>query len=237
MKIIKIDLSKQQQSELKQLQRRFGDYRSERALAVLHCSEGMKATEIAHILKRQINTICNWLNAFLEHGIEGLSRKYSTGRPSQRNTKLIPKIEEYLENSPKDYGLGEMLWTVNTLRVQYERDTGKSVSEDTVRRALHDAGYSSKRSKKTPPYNAPSKEEKLKRVQEIIKEIGELSFQEDVEVMFIDESHFSTEPYVIRGWSKKGEHFSPADSKKTRKLYHIWCIRTATRCFLLEECE
>ncbi len=214
MKIIKINLSKQQVSELKQLQRKSGDYRSERALAVLHCSEGMKATEIASILKRQVNTVCNWLNAFLAHGIAGLGRKYSKGRPSKRNLEFTPKLEEYLGKSPRDYGFGEMLWTVKIIRVQYEKETGKSISEDTVRRALYDAGYSPKRPKKTTPTTAPSKKEKLQRIREIIWEINELSESEDVEVMFLDESHFSTEPYVIRGWSKRGQPFFPGDSEK-----------------------
>lgn len=235
MKIIKIDLSKQEMAELKQLQRKSNDYRSERALAVIHCSEGKTATEIAGILKHQINTICNWLNAFIKDGIEGLNRKYSEGRPSKRNTKLLPRLQEYLEKVPNDYGYSENLWTIKLIQIQYEKDTEDTISEDTVRRGLHEAGYSCKRPKKTAPHVAPSKEEKLKRVQEIIQEIKMLSRKEDVELMFLDESHFSNEPYVIRGWSKKGKPFFPVDPKKTRKLLNIWSIRTSKRCFLLEE--
>ncbi len=53
--------------------------------------------------------------------------------------------------------------------------------------------------------------------------------------MFLDESHFSTEPYVIRGWSKKGKPFFPVDPEKTRNPHNIWGICTSKRFFLLEE--
>ncbi len=109
MKIIKINLSEEQRVELRKLQRKSDDYRSERALAVLHCSEGMKATEIASLLKHRINTVCNWLNAFIKHGTDGLNRAYSKGRPSKRSLEFTLKLEEYLQKSPRDYGLGEML--------------------------------------------------------------------------------------------------------------------------------
>ena len=64
-----------------------------------------------------------------------------------------------MEKSPRDYGRGEMLWTVKVFQVQYQKDTGKSICEETIRRALRDARYSLKRPKKTTPYTAPTKEE------------------------------------------------------------------------------
>lgn len=41
------------------------------------------------------------------------------------------------------------MWSVKVIRTQHEKETGKSISMDTVRRALHDTGFSSKRPKKT----------------------------------------------------------------------------------------
>ena len=48
------------------------------------------------------------------------------------------------------------------------------------------------------PFTAPSKEEKLLRVNAILSEIKELIDKEQTEVFAIDESHFSTEPYLIK---------------------------------------
>ena len=49
-----------------------------------------------------------------------------------------------------------------------EKERGKSISEDTAERALKDAGFCYKRPKKSMPFTAPSKEEKLLRVNTIL---------------------------------------------------------------------
>jgi transposase len=237
MKIIKIELTKKERLELEKICRSFSDYRSERALAVLHCANGKKATHIAAMLNKTIQTICAWLKAYQKNGIDGLNRKYSPGRPSIRQEKLIPLLDSYLSKSPRDYGWGENVWGTKVIIAQFMRDTGVSLSQSTVERALRDAGYSFKRAKKGVPMNAPSKEEKLKRVKSIAQEISNLKANEDVEVMFLDESHFSTEPYVTRGWHKRGKPFFPTDSNKKRRVHNIWGIRSGKRFFLLEEFE
>lgn len=104
MKLIRINLSNEDKRTLNSLRRKFNDYRSERALAVLHCANGMKATHIAKILNRQTTTICSWLNRYKKYGIEGLNRNFSPGRPSKRNKYLIPLLEKYLQKNPRDYG-------------------------------------------------------------------------------------------------------------------------------------
>ncbi|MCP3965966.1 MAG: IS630 family transposase [Lentisphaerae bacterium] len=227
----------QEVEELQKIRRSYSDYRSERALAVLHCSKGKKATHIAEMLGRAVQSVCSWLNAYLENGIEGLNRKYSPGRPSVRREKLQPCLEEYLTKYPRDYGWREELWSTAAMIAQFHKETGLKVSHDSVERALHDAGYSFKRARKGVPAKAPAKEEKLAAVKEIAARINELKAENDVEVMFLDESHFSTDPYVTRGWHKRGEPFFPEDTAKTGKLHYIWGIRTGKRFILLEERE
>jgi len=55
--------------------------------------------------------------------------------------------------------------------------------------------------------------------------------------MFLDESHFSTDPYATRGWRKRGKPFFPEDSIKERKMHYLWGIRAGKRFLLLEEFE
>jgi transposase len=235
MKTINIKLSSKERKELLKIRQKSTDYRNERALAVLHCDSGKRPCQIAALLMRSSQTICQWLNSYKQNGIKGLDKKFSPGRPSLRKTELIPRLSIYLASSPRDFGWYEDIWSVKVIMAQFKKETGRSICRHTVIRALSDAGYSSKRGKKTTPIHAPSKEEKLKKVRQIAAEINALKETENVEVMFLDESHFSTEPYVIRGWSKKGEPFFPPDSQKERKLHYIWGIRTQKRYYLLEE--
>jgi len=234
MKKINIDLSVSGRDELMRIREKSTDYRSERALAVLHCADGKRPCQIALILKRSSLTICSWLHAYKKCGISGLARKYSPGRPSLRKSILMPKIDEYLKKPPRSYGWGEDIWTVKVIMAQFKKDTNQIISRYTIVRALRDLGYSAKRSKKTMPQVAPTREYRLNKIRKIAQDIAKLKITDNVEVMFLDESHFTTDPYVVRGWSKRGEPFFSI-TKKARKLHHIWGIRTGERCFLLEE--
>ena len=89
--------------------------------------------------------------------------------------------------------------------------------------------------RKSMLFTAPSKEEKLLRVNTILREIKEMLDKEQTEEFAVDERHFSTEPYLINGWFKKCEHFFPADTKAKTKLHDIWCIESENRIILLEK--
>jgi len=237
MKRLEVKLKKTEQAELESLRRKYDDYRSERALAVLHCAEGMSARRIASLLLRTEQTVRSWLASYMKEGVAGLSRTYSPGRPSLRATKFTPRMEEYLSKSPSDYGWGETAWSIKVLIAQYKKETGLRISEDSVERALKDADYSFKRAKLKTPDNSPSKEEKLEKVKEIASEIMGLKATKELEVVFLDESHFSTEPYVCRGWHKRGEPFFPGNSEKEKGVHDIWRVRTGEAVFLLEKFE
>ncbi len=62
----------------------------------------------------------------------------------------------------------------------------------------------SERFSKTMPSNAPSPAEKKEQVDRIIDKIKQDKSVE-LEILFADESHFSNQPYVSRGWFKRGE--------------------------------
>jgi len=235
MERISIELDKAERGALNALRRKFNDCRAERALAVLRCADGLSASAISKILERNVHSVLGWLKAYKARGIEGLSRASSPGRPVKRSKTLRENLETWLSKTPCDYGWGEEVWTAKTLIAQHKKETGITLSHDTVGRILDKNGYSFTRGKLTVPSSAPSKEAKLARVKQIAAEILALKAKGDVEVMFLDESHFSTEPYVTRGYHKRGKPFFPPKSEKKGKLHDIWGIRAGKRRFLLEK--
>jgi len=233
--MIRIELDEKARRQLRNIRRKTDDPRGERALAVLLSDEGKSPPEIAGHLHRHYNTVRDWLHRFQEEGIEGLQRRYSPGRPSKRKALLIPVIEECLSRLPSDYGYSEPYWSTALIRDLCRRRTGRDFSTDSVERALHDAGFSYKRPRKGVPANAPSKTEKRKEVLRAIEEIGEILSREDAEVYAVDETHLSTQPYVIRGWHRRGKPFFPQDRSGTSGLHRVWCICDGDKTFLLEE--
>lgn len=233
--MIKIILTEEEKLELGKIRRSTSDYRSERALSVMMNSEGGNPVQIAKNLKRSYFTVRKWLLKFKKKRIDGLGRTYSPGRPANSRNTLKSYLEIWLKESPEKYGFIQNCWNKKLIISLYEKETGKTISVDTAERALKDSGFSYKRPKKSVPLAAPSKEEKLLRVNAILSEIKELIDKEQTEVFAIDESHFSTEHYIIKGWVKKGEHFFPTDTKAKTKLYDIWSIESEDRIILLEK--
>lgn len=233
--MIKIELTEEEWVELRKIRKIGGDYRSERALGVMLNAEGKNPVHIASTLKRSYFTVRNWLLNFKKERIKGLERQYSPGRPSYSRSKLKSYLDVWLKESPEKYGFIQNCWNKKLLISLYEKETGQAISEDTAERALKDAGFSYKRPKKTVPLSAPSKEEKLLKVNIAIDEIKKILAEGKTEVFALDESHFSTEPYLIKGWFKKGEHFFPTDTKAKTKLHYVWSIESKNTLFLLEK--
>lgn len=235
--MLRIKLSFDQVRELNEVRRKTDDPRNERILAVLMSNDGYSPPQIAKALKRHYNTVIDWLKRYKNGGVNGLTRRYSTGRPSDRNAVLAPLLDQCLMRAPSEYGYPELAWDVPLIKKMCMDKTGRAFSSDTIERALHDADYVYKRPRKTVPENAPSKEEKKAKVLSIINDIKMIMDEEDVEILALDEAHFSTEPYVIRGWRKRGELFFPADFLKKRKCHSVWCIQFRQTTFLLEKSQ
>jgi transposase len=199
----RINLTDHERQELLKMRKLASSKDSEKAFMILLYDDGYNAIEIGERMHRNPHTVRKWIKRYISKGLSGLSRNYSPGRPSIRSQVLIPLLEKWLLDSPQKYGYVSSEWTVYLLREQYYRETGEATSGDTMQRALKDAGFSYKRPKKSVPSCAPSKEEKRQRVLELIEEIRKFIGTEDAEIFALDETYFTTEPYLIRGWLKK----------------------------------
>jgi hypothetical protein len=76
---------------------------------------------------------------------------------------------------------------------------GLLVCENTLVKSLKKLGFVYKRFSKTAPKNTLSYSEKKASVAKLIAEIKDKMQKEAVEIFFLDETHFSNQPYVSRG--------------------------------------
>ena len=233
--MIKVTLSKEEKKELEQFRTLASSKDSEKALMVLLNAEGQKVSQIAKGLKRNPHTVRLWLKRYKEEGIKGLSRRYSPGRPDRKRIRVKAHIGEIIGHSPTDYGYQEYVWTVPLIVHDIKVRLSLTVSSDTVTRALKDMGYSYKRPTKTVPVRAPDKQEKAQKIQSMVKEIKALLSKGETVIYALDESHFSTEPYLVRGWFKK--RWPPQDSNKfqKRKSHVLWMLKSGNTAILLEK--
>lgn len=209
---IKVSLRELDRKELQMARRKRDSNMGERAYYVLLADEGKSAPEIAAITQRHEHTIRLWLKAYLRLGIEGLKDTKPPGRKAIKSIFIKAKLDKLLQTTPQAYGYQESLWHVNVLR-DYFAKQGMGIGETWMKTILKGRGYVYKRSSQTIPKHAPSKEEKVARVKEIVAAIS--ADKRSSETLFLDESHFSNRPYVERGWFRRGEKNS-RNSQSTR---------------------
>ncbi|MBA3006212.1 MAG: IS630 family transposase [Desulfocapsa sp.] len=233
--MIKVSINSDERQELEQFRRLSSSKDSEKALMILLCSEGHNVNHIAGTLKRNPHTIRDWIKRYKNSGIKGLSRNYSPGRPDEKRSKIKAHIAEIINRSPVDCGYNDQVWSVPLLAHDSTSKLNISVSNVTVNRALNAMGYSYKRPSKTVPARAPSKEEKKLKIDAMAAEIKSLLSDSDTEIYALDESHFSTEPYLVRGWFKKRWPPQDRNEQQTRKSHILWMLESHDKKILLEE--
>ena len=232
--MIRAQMNREQREELERFRGKASSRNSEKALMVLMNDEGKSAERIARELNRNPHSVRHWLKRYLADGVAGLERRYSPGRPRKKREVCKKVILEVLPKSPQEFNYPELVWSIPLLRHYLEAMHKVGVSEDTIIRGLQDLGYSYKRPSKTVAPCAPSPEEKRAAVTAMLDEIKKLIEREPCEILISDESHFSNEPYLVRGWFKK--RWPPQNSKWKEKgrLHHIWVLEFKKWAFLLE---
>ncbi len=177
----------------------------ERAQYLIHLSKGESIEEISALFGRHAHTIRSWIKRYKEAGIEGLSSVLPPGRPNKKQALVINELETLLTSSPQQYGYLQAGWSIGMLLDYFQKKRATPMSDRTLSRALNQTGYVYKRFSKTMPVKAPSAEAKQSAVKQLVKGLRKEMKRGDVEIFFEDESHFSNEPSVERGWFKRGE--------------------------------
>ena len=234
--MIKIRLSDSQREELNRFRRQASSKDSEKALMVLMSADGLSVPQIAVTLKRNPHTVRDWLKRYKRKGLKGLSRNFSPGRPSTKRQQVKTHIQTILPKSPEDYGYKDAVWSVPLIAYNIKERLKISTSNDTIIRALKDLGYTYKRPSKQPAASDEmTREEKANAVKKIVDDIKKLESKKDCVIYALDESHFSTEPYLVRGWFFKRWPPSDINAKKKRKSHIFWMLESGDTKVLLEK--
>lgn len=233
--MLKVKLSKEQQVELDSYRKQASSKDSEKALMILLSNDGKTVPEIAQTLKRNPHTIRDWLKRYMEKGIKGLNRNFSPGRPATTRIEIQRHIQRIINDSPVDHGYQDRTWSVPLITFEINKTLKLDTSTKTVTRALKDLGYVYKRPSKAVPGHAPSKEKKRKAVHQMVQKIIEIIDLDNSVIYSLDESHFSTEPYLVQGWFKKRWPPSYPDTQKERKSHLLWMLESKNTKILLEE--
>jgi len=235
--MIKIQVTNKQRLELESFRQQASSKDSEKALMALLSNDGKSVPEIALMLKRNQHTVRDWLKRYRTQGINGLNRNFSPGRPNTMREKIKQYIHKIIGDAPINHGYQDSTWSVPLITYEVNKNLNLNASSKTVTRALKNMGYVYKRPSKTIPGHAPSKKEKQDTIKKMVQGILKIIDQKESVIYILDESHFSTEPYLVQGWFKKRWPPQDTDTKKKRKSHLLWMFEYQDTKILLEKVD
>jgi transposase len=114
--------------------------RTRAQMILLAAEQGLKVPQIAAIVRESEATVLRWLKRYLAEGLEGLQDAPRPGRPSELTEAYRMALLAAMRRRPRSLGLPFSLWTLQRLVDYLAEHTRIRVSDETVRRALKQAG-------------------------------------------------------------------------------------------------
>lgn len=131
-------LTEKQLAELEELYQKTKTprYRTRAQMVLLSAEKGLKAEEIAQIVRESHVTVLRWLKRYLAEGVEGLMDAPRSGRSTTVTEAYRERLKEVVRRRPRSLGLEYSMWTLRRLADYLTEETGLRVSFETVRREL-----------------------------------------------------------------------------------------------------
>lgn len=161
-------LPPRQHKELDHLDRTTKDprRRTRMQMVFLAAEQRLKGPQLAVIVREREATVLRWLKRYLAEGLNGWQDAPRPGRPSEVTAAYQAAVLAAVCRRPRRLPLPFSWWTLPRLADALAECTGLRVSEETVRRALKQAGMvrscpQPKSSSPDPEY--PGKQRRWKR--------------------------------------------------------------------------
>ena len=139
--ILLFPLSDEALSELDKLYRTTRDVRirTRAQMILLSAEKQMIPSEIASIVRRDEETVRNWLKRYRAEGLNGLYDRPRSGHPATVTSAYQELLVRTVRQRPRSLGQPYSLWTLQRLADYMAEETGIRVSDETVRRRLKTA--------------------------------------------------------------------------------------------------
>jgi transposase len=131
-------LTEKQLTELEELYHKTKTprYRTRAQMILLSAEQGLKAEDIAQIVRESYITVLRWLKRYISEGVDGLMDTPRSGRTSTVTEAYRGRLKEVVRRRPRSLGLEYSMWTLRRLTDFLAEETGVRVSHETVRREL-----------------------------------------------------------------------------------------------------
>ena len=140
-----ISLSPQSEKQIGALdqlyrQSKDGRLRQRAQIILLAAEQGMRAAQIAEIVRLNEESVRRWLKRYEAEGIEGLKDNPRPGATPIVTEEYREKLMSSVRRRPRSLEQPFSLWTCQRLADYMAEETGIRVSDETVRRYLEAGG-------------------------------------------------------------------------------------------------
>jgi len=119
-----------------------GDLERRRRRALVMLKDGSPPVEVARALGVDRRSVRRWRAAFDREGVEGVSAKPASGRPSKLDARAKQKLERLLLQGAEAHGFPTDLWTCPRVAALIQRTFHVSYHVDHLSRLLRSLGWS-----------------------------------------------------------------------------------------------
>jgi transposase len=116
-----------------------------RCQMVLLAADGRTAPQIGPLVQRSAVAVWRVLTRYRAAGPRGVLPRPRPGRPRAAPPAWLAELQRVIELDPRTVGVDSANWTTGLLATYLARASGHRASLETVRLALHRAGYVCKR--------------------------------------------------------------------------------------------
>ncbi len=114
-------------------------------MVLLAGEQGLRPSQIAPLVRRDVATVRRVLRRFIEDGLGGLPRRYAPGPTPTVTLAWVEELRRVIDLDPRAAGVASANWTTGLLAGYLAGQTGIAVDQETVRRYLHRLGSVCKR--------------------------------------------------------------------------------------------
>jgi putative transposase len=191
-----------------------------RCQIVLKTAQGESRMQIAAALNCDVSTVSRALAAFREHGESGLLRKVSPGRPRKLTDEQVKRLDETVEQEPREMGKNHSNWSSQTLTGYLDLP----VHPVTVQRYLKRLGWRWRR----PRHRIASPDPRYTPKRRYLRKLERRARRGEIWLYYADEVDIDLLPTLSGRWMRVGQQHSVDTPGKNHKTYGFGAVNVVT---------
>jgi transposase len=188
--------------------------------AILYIVEGKGVAEVANMLNLSVQTLYNYLKAFLLHQLKSLLYRHSPGRPAKLNAAQRKELGKTIDAGPEIAGYDCGCWSTTLIQDWIFNRFGVEYAPRYVADLLDQMGFSYQRARFVPDHLGDVAAEQEGWMSKTWPEILRLAEEKAAMILFGDEASFAQWGSLSYTWARKGQQ-PTVKTSGIRKAYKI----------------